>query len=365
MSVPLILVGAGGMGRTWLRAIQEDPRAELAGLVDLDLDTAGAALAHAGLRGVPTGVDSVALAKETGAQAVVNVTEPRAHHSVTSQALFSGLAVLSEKPVADRLPRALSLAAAAEMTGELFMVSQSRRYNTHLFALKNHARKLGVPGALVTEFFKAPKFGGFREQMAHPLLLDMAIHSFDTARFLLDAEPVSVYCEEFNPAWSWFDGAASASAIFEMTGGTRFSYTGSWCSPGQETSWNGKWRLSAEYGSVLWDGEAPPTVDHADAPMASGRAQAPGEGISGALVEFLDALDGKSMPMGEVHENIMSLVMVEAAVESAVSRGRVLIDEVLDRSHQKALADETRADVKQQLGSWTSVRDALTTGASL
>jgi hypothetical protein len=30
----------------------------------------------------------------------------------------------------------------------------------------------------------------------------MAIHTFDAARFLSQADPVAVYCEEFNPAWS-------------------------------------------------------------------------------------------------------------------------------------------------------------------
>lgn len=44
MSKPLILVGAGGMGRMWLQAILEEPGAELAGIVDLDIEAAQAAL---------------------------------------------------------------------------------------------------------------------------------------------------------------------------------------------------------------------------------------------------------------------------------------------------------------------------------
>ncbi|MDS2173261.1 Gfo/Idh/MocA family oxidoreductase [Nesterenkonia sp. CL21] len=375
MSTPLILVGAGGMGRAWLQTILDEPRAELAGVVDLDMEAARAALAEAGRPDVPVGADAVALAERTGAQAVVNVTIPRAHHPVTTAALTAGLPVLGEKPVADTLPRALSLAAASEVTGQLFMVSQSRRYNQQLFTLRAQARGLGAPGALVTEFFKAPRFGGFRERMVHPLLVDMAIHPFDAARFLLDAEPVSVYCEEFNPPWSWYDGDAAASAIFEMEGGSRFVYTGSWCSPGQETSWNGSWRLSAEHGTAVWDGEEAPVADAPDrAPEAvSGRfgdadadaddgAVAPGEGIAGALVEFLDALEagpGGTAPMGEVHQNIMSLAMVEAAVESASRGGRVRVDEVLDNAWRQALAIESRGDVRARLAAWPSAREAL------
>ena len=356
MSTPLVLVGAGGMGRAWLAAIQAEAGAELAGVVDLDLDAARRALADAGLDGVPVGTDAVALARETGARAIVNVTVPAAHHPVTTAALFAGLPVLGEKPVAESVPRALSLVAAAEVTGELFVVSQSRRYNRQLFAFREQARTLGDLGVLTTEFFKAPRFGGFRDAMAHPLLLDMAIHPFDTARFLLGAEPVSVYCEEFNPSWSWYDGDAAATAIFEMTGGVRYSYTGSWCSPGQETSWNGAWRLSGRDGTARWDGDHEPVVE---GPHDAAEGADPGDGIAGSLATFLAALDGGPTPMGEVHENVLSLVMVAAAVESAATGARVLVDDLLERAYAEALATETREDVRVQLASWTSVRAVL------
>ncbi|GAA1989398.1 Gfo/Idh/MocA family oxidoreductase [Isoptericola halotolerans] len=360
MTVPLVLVGAGGMGRAWLAAIEADPGAQLAGVVDLDVDAARRALADAGLPDVPVGTDVVDLARETGARAVVDVTVPAAHHPVTTAALFAGLPVLGEKPAASTVAQTLSLVAAAEVTGQLFMVSQSRRYNHQLAVFREQARSLGALGVLTTEFFRAPRFGGFRERMAHPLLVDMAIHPFDSARYLTGAEPVSVYCEAFNPSWSWYDGAAAAGAVFEMTGGLRYAYTGSWCSPGRETSWNGSWRLSGEGGTALWDGDHDPVVEHAPGTEpAVGAAAAPGDGIAGSLTSFLAALDGGPTPMGEVHENVLSLAMVEAAVESAESGVRVRIDDVLDRAHERALADESRREVRVQLSSWGSARTAL------
>lgn len=376
MNIPLILVGAGGMGRMWLKAIEDEPRAELAGVVDLDTTVAHAALETLGRSDVPVGTDAVTLAHQTGATAIVNVTVPKAHHPVATAALSAGLPVLGEKPAADTLPQALSLAAAAEATGQLFMVSQSRRYNNHLFALRDQAQHLGAPGTLATEFFKAPHFGGFREQMEHPLLVDMAIHPFDSARFILADEPVAVYCEEFNPPWSWYAGDAAACAIFEMASGARFTYTGSWCSPGQETSWNGEWRLSAEYGTATWDGEHSPVVgtepaahldDVGDTPAPGSLSRSPGPGISGALVEFLDALQRAvspnspdTAPMGEVHQNIMSLAMVEAAIASAIRQERVQIDTILDHAWRQAVTEEKRHDVLSCLNSWPSVREALT-----
>ena len=50
--------------------------------------------------------------------------------------------------------------------------------------------------------------------MPHVLLLEMAIHTFDAARLILGADPVSVYCKEWNPPGSWYKQNASAVAIF-------------------------------------------------------------------------------------------------------------------------------------------------------
>ncbi|WP_026924205.1 Gfo/Idh/MocA family protein [Glycomyces arizonensis] len=352
----LVVVGAGGMGRAWARTIQAHDDAELVGIADLAPAAAEAAAAETGIRGLALGSDAVELARRTGADAVVNATIPEAHHQVTTAALLAGLPVLGEKPVAASVAEGLSLAAAAEHTGQLFMVSQSRRYHRSLHQAKRRLETLGAVGVVAVDFFKAPHFGGFRDEMASPLLLDMAIHQFDMARFLLDADPVSVSCEEYNPAWSWYTGDAAATAVFAMEGGARFVFNGSWCSPGFETSWNGSWRLSAERGTVLWDGEGEPGADPDEAVPT---VDDPGREIAGSLREFTAALRHGSEPMGRVHANVMSLAMVEAATQSASQGRRVAIDDVLERSYDAALATERNAEVLAVMKAWPSVRDAL------
>lgn len=366
----VVVAGAGSMGRAWLRTVEANDDVELAGIADLAVDVATAAAAELGHPGLPVGPDAVDLARQVDAEAIINVTIPAAHHPVTTAALLAGFPVLGEKPVASTVADGLSLAACAELTGKLFMVSQSRRYNKHLFAAKARAQALGRVGVVSVDFFKAPHFGGFREEMASPLLLDMAIHQFDMARFLLDADPVSVLCEEFNPAWSWYAGNAAATATFEFEGGARFAFTGSWCSPGLETSWNGSWRISGERGTVLWDGDHEPTAAvAAQGEGGVGRSIAasavdPGDAIAGSLREFVAAVRADpartgAMPMGEVHTNVMSLAMVEAAIESASLGRRVALDDVLTASYETALANEANEDVLRVLKSWPSVREAL------
>ncbi|MGH3491539.1 MAG: Gfo/Idh/MocA family protein [Actinopolymorphaceae bacterium] len=355
-----ILVGVGGMGRGWLRNLQSAEDIVLSGVVDLDVVAAKAALDAAGMSGVPVATSLEDLVDEAAADFVVDVTIPEAHHPVTMQALRHGLPVLGEKPLAATLAEALELVAAAEAYDRLFMVSQNRRYNPHLFAFRRMIRQLGGHGILVAEFFKAPHFGGFRDAMDHPLVLDMAIHTFDSTRFLTGAEPVAVYCDEYNPGWSWYAGDAATTAIFEMDDGSRFVYTGSWCSEGLETSWNSAWRASGAHGTTLWDGDGPPTLEvvegRATAPVSDSGEVDPPDGIAGSLRDFVQALRSGTRPMGEGPDNLMSLAMVHAAIASADSQQRVLVADVLERAHAEALA-RPHADtaVGEVLRSWTTL----------
>jgi predicted dehydrogenase len=344
----VVLVGAGSMGSAWAATIAASPDAELVGVVDLDVKAAKAAAAKAGAAGVVTGTDVVEVITTTDAEAVVNATVPEAHHPVNVAALFARVPVLCEKPIAPTVSQALSLVAAAEVSGQLLMVSQSRRYFATLARYRQQVAALGELGILTTEFFKAPHFGGFRDEMAHVLLVDMAIHSFDAARYLLDDDPVAVYCEEFNPGWSWYAGAANAVATFEFSSGARYVYTGSWCAPGLETSWNGSWRASGALGSATWDGAGEPVMERTP-PIELGPIDDGPEEIAGSLAEFIHAVRTGEVPSGEVHRNVLSLAMVEAAVLSAESGRRVVIDDVLRDARATAIADEQRPDLKRAL----------------
>ena len=128
MTVRLVQVGAGAMGRAWIRTIRDNPDAELVGLVDLDVELAERAAEEEGVGPIAVGSSVAEVTARSGADAVVNVTVPRAHLPVSSEALFAGLPVLSEKPIAPTIAESLILAATSEVAGRLLMTSQSRRY---------------------------------------------------------------------------------------------------------------------------------------------------------------------------------------------------------------------------------------------
>jgi predicted dehydrogenase len=303
-----VVVGAGYLGPFWARELVESPDTEIAGWVDLDAARVRREAEAAGLDGLPTGDALGRMLAEQDPDFVVNVTAPGAHHPVTLAALANGAAVLSEKPLATSLAEAREMVAASEAADRLLMVSQNRRYMPELQAFRETVATLGTLSSIGCEFFRHHKEDAaeFLLGFPQPLLLDMAIHLFDAARAITAADPVSVYCESYNPPWSWYAGPAAAVAVFEMTGGLRFSFTGNWAAPDNETSWTGAWRVVGERGTAVWDGE------EAD-PGPPDRFL----GLAGALADFVDALRTGRVPPGECHDNLRSLAMCHAAVESA------------------------------------------------
>jgi predicted dehydrogenase len=359
--LPVVVVGAGAMGGEWIRMLARSPVARPVGVVDLDLALAAGTARAAGLGEVAIGASVAEVAQRSGAEAVIDVTVPQAHRTVNEEALRAGLPVLCEKPLAPTVAEALRQVALADLTGELLMVSQSRRYFGSLAAFRGAVGELGDLAAVHAQFFHEDHEPGFREQMAHPLLVDMSIHHFDQLRYVTGREPVAVRCDSWNPRWSWYAGHAAATAEFELTGGARFSYAGSRCTPGLQTSFNAEWRVYGERGAASWDGEQAVASD----PLgAVPDVPAGPEGIEGSLTEFVGALRSRRTPQNEVRANVLSIAMVEGAIRSSATGGeRVVIADLLDEALAEALATERQEDVLAVLRSWTSAADGLSTPA--
>ncbi|HEX2906157.1 MAG TPA: Gfo/Idh/MocA family oxidoreductase, partial [Phototrophicaceae bacterium] len=197
-SLKAVLVGCGGMSRAWIDASRTIPDFELVGFVDINASAAqkrADEYGHAAL--VSTDLEIVLA--QTRPDIVFDCTIPEAHQSVTLTALAHGCHVLGEKPLAASLDAAREMVAAAQQSGKLYAVVQNRRYDPNIRRLKAFLDS-GALGSLTTvhcDFFIGAHFGGFRDHMRHVLLLDMAIHTFDAARLLTGAQPVSVYCKEW------------------------------------------------------------------------------------------------------------------------------------------------------------------------
>ena len=267
-----------------------------------------------------------------------DVVVPAARREVALSAFAHNCHLLTEKPLADSPENARAIVEAARRAGRVHAVVQNRRYVANVRRIRRFldSGAIGAATSIHADFFVAPHFGGFREEMAHVLLLDMAIHTFDAARYMVGGEPASVFCQEWEPANSWYRQGSSASAVFDLGGGL-FTYAGSWCAAGFRTSWEGSWRIVAEHGSLTWDGHddlkaevvlpvreglfdktepiVVPPLDPADRV----------DGHLGIIQDFMHAIETGTQPETRGADNIKSLAMVFGAIESAQTGRRVAI----------------------------------------
>jgi predicted dehydrogenase len=325
----VVLAGCGKMSQTWLKTANS-LGLEMVGFVDLFEETAHQRAISSGWPAARTGTDLQKILTETTPDLVFDCTVPEAHTGVTLTALSHGCHVLGEKPMADNLADARKMVAAARQAGKIYAVIQNRRYDPNVRRLREFIRggRLGPLTTINSDFYLGAHFEGFRLKMPHVLLVDMAIHTFDTARFISGADPVSVYSKEWNPAGSWYEQAASAVAIFEMSDGLVYTYRGSWCAEGLNTTWESDWRVIGQQGSLQWDGGEKflaqvvaetggfrSRVEDLEIPPVNASGKEAGH--AGIIREMVECIQTGQTPETICTDNIKSLAMVLAAVESA------------------------------------------------
>jgi len=341
MKKRLLLAGCGGMARAWVEHILEHHKeAGFVALVDIIPEAAAAYREKYKLDCPAFGILEEAIAK-TKPDVVLDVTIPGSHESVASAAMNNGCDVFSEKPMSDNYKACERLLAISEKTGRSYTLMQNRRYNKSIRAYRGlvGSGAIGKLGYLGADFFIGARFGGFRAEMDNPLVLDMAIHTFDQARFISGTDPVSVYCHEWNPPGSWYKGAANAVIIYEMRDGSVFCYRGSWCAQGANTSWECEWRAQGEKGTAIWDGADKVYADVVDdsktrefiGPFKRIEANwdwAGREGHAGCIDDMFAALEKREPAMTDCKDNIHSMRMVFGAIESAKAGRKLLMSEL-------------------------------------
>ena len=335
-----VIVGCGAMSKAWLDAARQIEGLEIVGLVDVDVGRARSRAAEFHLDKAVTGAALDAVLDAVKPDLVFDVTVPDARASVALAAMRHGCHLLTEKPLAPSMEVGRAIVAGARAANRLHAVVQNRRYHSAVRRIRRliDTGVIGRPTDVNCDFFIGPHFGGFREDMDHVLLLDMAIHTFDAARAMTGLEARRVFCREWNPPGSWFRHGASAVAIFDMGEACVFTYRGSWCAEGFSTSWEGSWRIVGERGTLVWDGSDNIAVEVAVGGDRDGlfdrvstvevpaldAADAVG-GHLGVMQQFVSAVRGGPAPETAGSDNLKSLAMVFGAIDSAEARQPVEI----------------------------------------
>ncbi len=333
----IAVAGCGGMANTWVEYAKTRADSEIVALVDIKRDNAAIMKEKHDLS-ADIYEDLSQAIEDKEVNLVFDVTIPEVHKDIVTTALKAGCNVFGEKPMASSLEECREMLQAAQESEKMYAVMQNRRYLKDIRAFREllAGGVIGTPGFITADFFLGPHFGGFRDVMDSPLILDMAIHTFDQARFLMGVDPVSVYCLEFNPPGSWYEGDAAAVATYEFSDGSVFSYRGSWCVEGVPTSWESTWRVTGSKGTAIWDGHSKPYAEvvkpsvedefTSEFEKVAAKYSWDGrEGHQGCLDEMFSALKEGRKAETDCTDNIKSMAMVFGALESSSNEKKINI----------------------------------------
>lgn len=338
MAIRLIHVGLGNWGQNWESAVLSTVTDIIDVVAFVDAHDATLETAQKAL-GLPSKLCYSDLDKAiaaTDSDAVLATVPVTAHVPVAETALAAGKHVLIEKPFAPAIAEAKRVVDAAAESGCIAMVSQNYRFypavRTAMQLVAEEA--LGKVGNVNLDFrrFAQPRANSPYTKIEHPLLEDMAIHHFDLMRALLRQEPRTIVCDAWNPPWSPFAGPAAGAASITFDGGAHVSYRGNWVSPGPTTAWAGEWRVECERGEIVWTSRADNRSLEAErvAIRPIGGAEQEVEltkprhwGRAGVLESFAEAITSGTLPETSVADNIHSLALTLAAVESAAQKNAV------------------------------------------
>ena len=351
------VVGLGGISKEWLPPLLARADVDLVALVDPDRARAEEQRVAFGLS-CPVHMDTAAALEVERVDLVINLTPPGFHREVSEAALAAGCDVIVEKPLTAELSDAVAIVEAARAAGRTVAVMQNRRYHPAVRRMRAGlaAGEIGDQVDTSVDMFLWHIYSNpYLLNAASPLLRDMAIHQFDMARAITGANAMTVQTLEWSSRTSWLPGATAATATFELSNGTGFSYRGSWVAEGGKTSYDGAWRVGGTRGSFSWDGEdrlVVETVERVDGPHAAGVHTTVDEdvprldrvGHPSGLNAILDALHAGRTPETVAHDNLLSLAMVDAAVQSSRERRTIEIDEVLAEAGWDFASNEPMGD---------------------
>ena len=346
----IVQVGLGAWGGGWLDVLARAEWVDLVGVADVAADARQRAQDRLSLQ--PTKVfESLERALDAvAADAVLVTTPPATHHQLVAEALERGCHVLTEKPLATTMAEGRALESAARRADRVLMVSQNYRFQPQV----RTARRLvssGRLGRLIhlqltcrLDTRRGFPPGDFRYRMRHPFLLDMAIHHMDMIRAVTGQDAAEIYCRSWRVPDSPYAHHPAAAALMTLSDGTTVTYLGDWAARGRPTSNNGEWELLGERGRLTWARRSHPGA-LADGDLSWSEPGDDGElveehvdlvelaasevDVDGSLQAFRRAVEEHGPAETSAADNIRSLAMVLACVESIETGGRVDVPSLL------------------------------------
>lgn len=188
------ILGAGRIGRVHAETLAfRVPEADIAVLADVDRDAAQSLADRCGIPRVVTSATEVFA--DRGVDAVLICTSTDTHADLIVQAAEAGKHIFCEKPVSLSLDKIDSSLAAVKKAGVQLQVGFNRRFDSNFVRVRQAVAdgEIGRPYLIhIISRDPAPPPISYLGPSGG-LFLDMTIHDFDMARFLLGDEVEEVY----------------------------------------------------------------------------------------------------------------------------------------------------------------------------
>ncbi|MCD8140769.1 MAG: inositol 2-dehydrogenase [Planctomycetaceae bacterium] len=188
------VIGAGRIGKVHARTLSSGvPGVEVTMLSDVVEDAAKSLAADCGIKTVVADYHEILKSKDVDAVAICSSTDT--HATIIEEAANAGKHIFCEKPIALELAKIDQALAAVEKNKVILMVGFNRRYDLGNRKVREAVTSgaIGTPEmCIINSRDPAPPPLAY-VKVSGGLFLDMMIHDFDLARFLLGDEPEEVF----------------------------------------------------------------------------------------------------------------------------------------------------------------------------
>ncbi|MGI9456958.1 MAG: inositol 2-dehydrogenase [Aeoliella sp.] len=188
------LIGAGRIGRLHAEHLSHRiAKANLVMVADVSHDAASQCAQHTGTARATTNVRDIL--DHPDIQAVVICSSTDTHAQIIKEAAEAGKHIFCEKPIDQDLEKIDEAIAAVRQAGVLLQIGFNRRFDANFQRIRDAVahQEIGEPHLLhIISRDPAPPPIGFVETSGG-LFMDLTIHDFDLARFLIGHEVEEIY----------------------------------------------------------------------------------------------------------------------------------------------------------------------------
>jgi predicted dehydrogenase len=251
-----LIIGVRNRGMAWADAVRSHPDFELTGVADIDPEILRLRSEALKLPEERRYLDYRRALASGWFQVVIVVTPNHLHYRMAKDALNAGVHCVLEKPFAETLPQAEELVDLAAREALALVIGHNYRFKAPFLGIARLIRenRLGplIGGEISFHRHRPPRFEHERP-MRYPLLFLQAIHHLDLLISFLPSPIGDIHCRHFLPPGSPWASPSVCHLVLGCADGTLLSYRGSYECRGEQTPYNGIWRLEFERGDLVLD----------------------------------------------------------------------------------------------------------------